>query len=209
MRFLCCTALAVVLAGPALNADLYRAICVDDIGSRRTIAAMNDFFWPRTDGQTISVHYGYRIRAFRHFYIPSLGSAEKASREAQRIRDLGFTDVRWIRVSYLFDGETSLQYGVSLGLYENEAAADSRLESLHAQGIKPSIREGFNRKGQALSLETLAPVSNLPEILSSWKSLWPDHPLQLDSSIPKGELDCQPEPSSPLRLPNSKKSTTQ
>lgn len=208
MRLLCFTALAIVLSVPPLNADLYRAICVDNIRSRQTIAAMNDFFWPRADGQTVSVHYGYRLRAFRHFYIPSLGSANKASQEAQRIRELGFTDVRWIRVNFLFDGETSLQHGVSLGLYENEAAADSRLKSLHAQGIKPSIREGFNRKEQALSLETLAPVSNLPEILSSWKSLWPDHPLQLDSSVPEGELDCQTEPSSPLKLPDSKESAS-
>ena len=104
MRLLCFTALAIVLSVPPLNADLYRAICVDNIRSRQTIAAMNDFFWPRADGQTVSVHYGYRLRAFRHFYIPSLGSANKASQEAQRIRELGFTDVRWIRVNFLFDG---------------------------------------------------------------------------------------------------------
>ena len=146
MRIPCFPVLAIVLSIQPGTAESYRSICVDGVTSRKTIGRIRDFLWPRVCGQTVTVHYGNRLRAYRHFYLPSQGSAEAAAKEAERIRSLGIEDVRWIRVDYLFDGDESLQYGVSLGLYENEAIADKRLEGLAARGILPSIRKGFNVK---------------------------------------------------------------
>ena len=145
---------------------------------------MNDSVWPRTHGQTVSVHYGNRLRAFRHFYIPSLGPPEAAAQTVDRIRKLGIEDLRWVQVDYLFDGDQSLQFGVSLGLYENEAAGDRRLEELASYGISPSTRTGFNTKRKALALETRVPTWAMPELMRSWKLAFPDKPLQLDNAIP-------------------------
>ena len=190
MRIPCFPVLAIVLSIQPETAESYLSICVDGVTSRKTIGRIRDFLWPRVSGQTVTVHYGNRLRAYRHFYLPSQGSAEAAAKEAERIRSLGIEDVRWIRVDYLFDGDESLQYGVSLGLYENEAIADKRLEDLAARGILPSIRKGFNVKSWALSLETRAPSRAIPEILRSWRRLFPQYPLKLDSVVPEGQLDC-------------------
>ena len=175
------------------TAESYRSICVDSVAWRKTIDQIRDFPWPRVSGQTVTVHYGNRLRAFRHFCLPSRGSAEAAEQQADRIRGLGIEDVRWIRVDYLVDGDESLQFGVSLGLYENEAAADRRHKDLAARGIAPSIRKGFNVKSWALSLETRAPSRATPEILRSWRFHFPQHPPKLDSAIPEGQPDYRAE----------------
>ena len=193
MRFPCFLVLAIVISVQPGTAESYRSICVDSVTSRKTIDQIRDFLWPRVGGQTVTVHYGNRLRAFRHFYLPSRGSNEAAAQEVERIRGLGIEDVRWVRVGYLFDGDESLQHGVSLGLYENEAAADRRLEDLAAHGIAPSIRKGFNVKSWALSLESRAPSRAIPELLRSWRHEFPQHPPNLDRAIPEGQLDCLPE----------------
>ncbi len=196
MRSPCFLILAAVLGVQPGTAESYRSICVDNVTSRRTIDSIRDFLWTRAKGQTVNVHYGNRLRAYRHFYLPSLGSAAAAAKEVERLRGLGIEDVRWVRVDYLFDGDESLQFGVSLGLYENEAEGDKRLASLAAHGIVPSVREGFNVKKPALSLETRVPSRWIPETLRSWEHAFPEFPPQLDSAIPEGVLDCRPEPKS-------------
>ncbi len=196
----CFAIIAVILSIQPGTAETYRSVCVDSVTSRNTIDGIRDFVWPFTRGQTVTVHYGNRLKAYRHFYLPSLGSPEAAAKEVERVRDLGFEDVRWIRVDYLFDGDESLQYGVSLGLYENEAAGDKRLAELAAHGIVPSVREGFNIKRTALSVEAWVPSREIPEMVEGWKHEFPKYPPKLDSSIPEGELDCRVESTSPLSL---------
>jgi hypothetical protein len=63
-------------------------------------------------------------------YVPSLGSKEAADRKAAELRALGVTNF------FIISGDSPYKWGISLGLFKSEAAAQTMLASLSKQGVR-------------------------------------------------------------------------
>jgi hypothetical protein len=66
----------------------------------------------------------------RLVYIPSQGSKEAAERKAAELRALGVTNF------FIINGDSPNKWGISLGLFKSETAAQAMLASLGKQGVK-------------------------------------------------------------------------
>jgi hypothetical protein len=63
-------------------------------------------------------------------YVPSQGSKEAADRKAAELRALGVTNL------FVISGDSPYKWGISLGLFKSEAAAQTMLASLSKQGVR-------------------------------------------------------------------------
>lgn len=63
-------------------------------------------------------------------YIPSLGSKEGADKKATELRHLGLNDF------FIVQDQTSLRWGISLGVFKTEEAAKAHLANLNNKGVK-------------------------------------------------------------------------
>ncbi|HZX27465.1 MAG TPA: SPOR domain-containing protein [Telluria sp.] len=62
-------------------------------------------------------------------FIPPQGSKEAADRKANELRNLGITNY------YVISDNSSLRWGISLGVFKSEAAAQTLLAALNKQGV--------------------------------------------------------------------------
>jgi hypothetical protein len=62
-------------------------------------------------------------------YIPPQGSKEAAERKAGELKDLGVTNY------FIMSDSSAMKWGISLGVFKSEAAAESLLASLAKQGV--------------------------------------------------------------------------
>ncbi len=62
-------------------------------------------------------------------YIPPLGSKEAADKKANELKQLGVTNY------FVMSDNTSMKWGISLGVFKSEAAAQSLLQALIKQGV--------------------------------------------------------------------------
>jgi hypothetical protein len=63
-------------------------------------------------------------------YVPSQGSKEAADRKAAELRALGVTNL------FVISGDSPYKWGISLGLFKSEVAAQTMLASLSKQGVR-------------------------------------------------------------------------
>jgi hypothetical protein len=63
-------------------------------------------------------------------YVPSQGSKEAADRKAAELRSLGVTNF------FIISGDSPYKWGISLGLFKSESAAQTMLASLSKQGVR-------------------------------------------------------------------------
>lgn len=63
-------------------------------------------------------------------YIPSQGSKEGADKKAGELKQLGITNF------YIMQDNTALKWGISLGIFKTEAAAQNHLTTLAAKGVR-------------------------------------------------------------------------
>jgi hypothetical protein len=63
-------------------------------------------------------------------YVPSQGSKEAADRKAAELRSLGVTNY------FVISGDSPYKWGISLGLFKSETAAQAMLASLSKQGVR-------------------------------------------------------------------------
>lgn len=62
-------------------------------------------------------------------FIPPQGSKEAADRKANELRNFGITNY------YVISDNSSLKWGISLGVFKSEAAAQTLLAALNKQGV--------------------------------------------------------------------------
>ncbi len=62
-------------------------------------------------------------------YIPSQGSKEGAERKANELKNLGITNY------FIMNEPTAMKWGISLGVFKSEAAAQTLLAALNRQGV--------------------------------------------------------------------------
>jgi hypothetical protein len=62
-------------------------------------------------------------------HIPSQGSKEAADRKAAELRNLGVTNF------FIMQGDSSLKYAISLGVFKTESGAEALLAQLGKQGV--------------------------------------------------------------------------
>ncbi len=63
-------------------------------------------------------------------YIPSQGSKDGADKKTIELRSLGISNF------YVIQDKSSLQWGISLGIFKTEEAAQKHLATLNAQGVR-------------------------------------------------------------------------
>ncbi|MBI3231010.1 MAG: SPOR domain-containing protein [Burkholderiales bacterium] len=63
-------------------------------------------------------------------YIPSQGSKEGADKKAAELRSLGITNF------YVLQDNSALRWGISLGIFKTEEAAQRHLATLNSQGVR-------------------------------------------------------------------------
>jgi hypothetical protein len=63
-------------------------------------------------------------------YIPSMGSKENADKKAAELRRLGLTDF------YIVQDQSSLRWGISLGVFKTEEAAKAHLVTMTGKGVR-------------------------------------------------------------------------
>ncbi|MGZ5202289.1 MAG: SPOR domain-containing protein [Telluria sp.] len=63
-------------------------------------------------------------------YVPGQGSKEAADRKAAELRSLGVTNF------FIISGDSPYKWGISLGLFKSETAAQAMLASLSKQGVR-------------------------------------------------------------------------
>ena len=63
-------------------------------------------------------------------YIPPLGSKEAADKKALELKQLGVTNY------FIMSDNTAMKWGISLGVFKSEAAAQSLLQALIKQGVR-------------------------------------------------------------------------
>lgn len=63
-------------------------------------------------------------------FIPPQGSKENADRKVDQLRGLGVTDF------YVIQDQSEMRWGISLGIFSSEDAANKRLEQLKQQGVR-------------------------------------------------------------------------
>jgi hypothetical protein len=63
-------------------------------------------------------------------YIPAQGSKEAADRKAAELKNLGVTSY------FIITDSSPLKWGISLGVFKSEAAAQTLLAALHKQGVQ-------------------------------------------------------------------------
>lgn len=92
-------------------------------------------------------------------YIPSLGSKEAAERKAAELKNLGVTNY------FIMSDGTSMKWAISLGVFKSEAAAQTLLAALKAQGVnsarvagRPSQVSKISWRLRELDPETRAKV---------------------------------------------------
>jgi hypothetical protein len=68
-------------------------------------------------------------------FIPSMGSKENADKKAAELRRLGLTDF------YIVQDQSSLRWGISLGVFKTEEAAKAHLATITGKGVR-SARTG-------------------------------------------------------------------
>ncbi len=68
-------------------------------------------------------------------FIPSMGSKENADKKAAELRRLGLTDF------YIVQDQSSLRWGISLGVFKTEEAAKAHLATMTGKGVR-SARTG-------------------------------------------------------------------
>ena len=86
-------------------------------------------------------------------YIPSLGDKESADRKAAELRRIGVDDF------FVFNENTDLRFGISLGLFKTAEAANQHLTTLTRKGVRSArvaARVGANSK-TAFQLRGLDP----------------------------------------------------
>lgn len=66
----------------------------------------------------------------RLVYIPPLGSKEAAERKAAELRNLGVSNL------FVIASDPQLRWGISLGLFKADGAAQALLASLNKQGVR-------------------------------------------------------------------------
>lgn len=62
-------------------------------------------------------------------YLPSLGSKDAADKKAEELRDLGITDF------FVVQDAPSIHYGISLGIFKTEEAANTQVAKLAKKGL--------------------------------------------------------------------------
>jgi hypothetical protein len=62
-------------------------------------------------------------------YIPSLGSKEGADKKAAELKNLGVTNY------FIMSDNSPMKWGISLGVFKSEAAAQALLAALNKQGV--------------------------------------------------------------------------
>ena len=76
----------------------------------------------------------------RHIvYIPPLGSKEAAERKAAELRKFGVEDF------FIIQDNSALQWGISLGVFKTEEAANNQLAALNKKGVRSARVGGGNR----------------------------------------------------------------
>ena len=92
-------------------------------------------------------------------FIPSLGSKEAADRKAAELKNLGVTNY------FIMSDSTSMKWAISLGVFKSEAAAQTLLAALKAQGVnsarvagRPSQVSKISWRLRELDPETRAKV---------------------------------------------------
>lgn len=76
----------------------------------------------------------------RHIvYIPPLGSREAAERKAAELRKFGVQDF------FIIQDNSALQWGISLGVFKTEEAANNHLAALNKKGVRSARVGGGNR----------------------------------------------------------------
>ena len=92
-------------------------------------------------------------------FIPSLGSKEAAERKAAELKNLGVTNY------FIMSDSTNMKWAISLGVFKSEAAAQTLLAALKAQGVnsarvagRPSQVSKISWRLRELDPETRAKV---------------------------------------------------
>lgn len=76
----------------------------------------------------------------RHIvYIPPLGNREAAERKAAELRKFGVEDF------FIIQDNSALQWGISLGVFKTEEAANNQLAMLNKKGVRSARVGGGNR----------------------------------------------------------------
>ena len=63
-------------------------------------------------------------------FIPPQGNKENADRKVDQLRGLGVTDF------YVIQDQSEMRWGISLGIFSSEDAANKRMEQLKQQGVR-------------------------------------------------------------------------
>lgn len=72
----------------------------------------------------------YQEVTSRLVYIPPLGSKEAAERKAAELRNLGISNF------FIISNDSPIKWGISLGLFKADGAAQAMLASLGKQGVR-------------------------------------------------------------------------
>jgi hypothetical protein len=82
-------------------------------------------------GERVSRHVLGGAEPTSHMvYIPSQGSKEAADRKAAELKNLGVTSY------FIITDSSPLKWGISLGVFKSEAAAQTLLAALNKQGVQ-------------------------------------------------------------------------
>ncbi|WP_211461567.1 SPOR domain-containing protein [Collimonas silvisoli] len=123
-------AAAVTSAAPAAAAADLTPVACTEVGNFNAAEARR--FSSQLAERTPAVKFVRReIQevASHMVYLPSLGSKEAADKKAEEVRRLGITDF------FVIQDSSALRYGISLGIFKTDEAAQKQVASLAKRGL--------------------------------------------------------------------------